>query len=91
MGWIPYYFPGLVVLVVLVVGGLWRSTTPPPDGGDATPRVPAACTVTARGAYRFPTVPSPTVAWSRILLALAVGACLLCLGAVVFVIVVGPC
>jgi hypothetical protein len=48
-------------LVVLVAAGRWledRDTAP--NGGDATLRVPAACVVTARRAYRF-----PTTTWNR--------------------------
>lgn len=52
-------FMGLMAgLVALVIAGRWlEKRHSVPDGGDGALRVPAACVVTARRSYRFPTVP----------------------------------
>ncbi len=50
------------VVVLVVAGRRLEKRNRAPDGGDGTLRVPAACVVTARRAYRF-----PTVAWNQLI------------------------
>lgn len=65
LGWGPWegrlvYMGLLAGLVALAIAGRWlENRNPVPDGGDGTPRVPAARVVTAQLV--------PTVAWNRLI------------------------
>lgn len=67
-GWGPWdgrlVYMGLMAgLVALVIAGRWlEKRNSVPDGGNDTLRVPAACVVTARRAYRF-----PMTTWNRLI------------------------
>jgi len=87
-GWGPWHgrlvYMGLMAgLAVLVIAARRlekrnRHTSPVPDGSAGKPCVPAACVLTARRAYRF-----PTAAWNRLIgptLLVIAGVALFCLG-----------
>ena len=78
MTWLvaPVILAGLVVIAI--GGGSPENRNPVSDGSDAALSVPAACVVTARRSYHFPTVAHPTVAWGQL-----IGRILLVIAAVV--------